>query len=516
MDKQSWKQVRRASQLLCFFIFLALFRLTDYTGADTIPYAVNIFFRMDPLVGACVTLAARTFIGLLLPCLIIVALTILLGRFFCAWICPLGTTIDMAGHFIRLRQKPRSSFNLRFLKYTVLVLVLISSLFTVQFLGFVDPFAILVRGMVFSFDPIFNFLVTGFFDWIYLSGPAWLSQLTEPGYDFLKSFILPHKHSFFYLSFLSFLLLTGIFVLELSGKRFWCRNLCPLGALLALISKVSFLKRIPIKTCKGCNLCEQDCPMDVFDIKGRFMPEECNLCMDCLAFCPNKITGFRFGLPGKPKAVDISRRQLMTAGFAGICIPVLSQTSVLSKVANNDLIRPPGALDELDFLATCIRCGECMKVCITNGLQPLSLEKGLAGMFTPILMPRLGYCEFNCTLCSQVCPTQAIQRLSIKEKHAFKMGIAYIDKNRCLPFAEKKSCIVCEEHCPVHDKAIKFDEVRQVIQGQEIRILKQPRVFIERCIGCGICEKVCPIPGEAAIRVIGKTSQKNKFGGSGY
>jgi len=516
MGKKSWKQIRRVSQLLCLCIFLALFRLTDYTGADTIPYAVNIFFRMDPLVGACVTLAARTFISLLWPCLVIVALTMILGRFFCAWICPMGTIIDMTGHFIRPHQKYGSLSSFRFLKYAILTMVLISSLFTIQFLGFVDPFAILVRGMVFSFDPVFNFLVTGFFDRIYVSGPAWLSQFTEPGYDFFKIFILPYKQSFFYLSFLSFLLLLGIFILELFGRRFWCRNLCPLGALLALISRVSFLKRIPIKACKNCLLCEKDCPMGAFDTRGGFMPEECNLCMDCLAFCPNQITGFRFGLPGQPMPVDISRRQLVTAGFAGVCIPVLSQTSALSKTVNNDLIRPPGALEESDFLATCVRCGECMKVCITNGLQPLVFEKGLAGMFTPRLMPRLGYCEFNCTLCSQVCPTHAIERLSIKEKHAFKMGTASIDKNRCLPYAEQKSCIVCEEHCPVHDKAIKFEEVRIDIPGKGTRLLKKPRVFTEQCIGCGICENVCPVAGEAAIKVIGKASQKNNFGGSGY
>ncbi|RLB89981.1 MAG: 4Fe-4S ferredoxin [Deltaproteobacteria bacterium] len=542
-QRNFWKQLRRSCQILGLGIFLVLFRLTDYTGTDTIPYAVNLLFRIDPLVGACVTLATKSFVVLLWPCLVLVVLTLVLGRFFCGWICPMGTLIDIAGRGFRPDQKfnSRPRVNLRFLKYGLLVLVLISSLFSIQLLGFFDPFSLLVRGMAFGIDPLFNFLITGVFDKIYLSGPAWLSDLTEPVYGMLKSFVLPHKQSFFYLSFLSFFLVAGIFALEIFGKRFWCKTLCPLGALLGLISKLSILKRRPVKACKGCRLCEKKCPVNAFEpivsepgplesgalepkslktntaeTLGRFMGEECTLCMDCIAYCPRGIAGFGFGLPDKPKSVDISRRQLLTAGVVGICLPGLSRTNALSKVADNELIRPPGALAEPDFLATCVRCGECMKVCITNGLQPIGFEKGLETMFTPKLVPRLGYCEFNCTLCSQVCPTHAIELLSKEKKNALVMGKAWFDKNRCLPYAENKSCIVCEEHCPVHDKAIQFDVVKILGAGGEINLLKQPRIIADRCIGCGICEYVCPVPGKAAIRVLGRDSRKNFSPGSGY
>lgn len=157
-----------------------------------------------------------------------------------------------------------------------------------------------------------------------------------------------------------------------------------------------------------------------------------------------------------------------------------------------------------------------MKVCITNGLQPLGFEKGLETMFTPRLVPRLGYCEFNCTLCSQVCPTHAIELLSKEKKKALVMGKAWFDKNRCLPYAQNKSCIVCEEHCPVHDKAIQFDVVKTLGADGKIHSLKQPRIIADRCIGCGICEHVCPVPGEAAIRVQGRGSLENISPGSGY
>lgn len=500
--KPNLKQVRRFSQLVCLAIFLFLFRQTDYSGQDTIPYAVNIWFRLDPLVLAAMTLAKKTFISLLWPSFIIIGLTLLLGRVFCSWICPLGTLIDLSGRFIKPGKK--SPGLLKYLKYGILLVILISSAFGVQFLGFADPFSLLVRGMVFSIDPVMNYLVSGFFDTIYTAGPSIISDMTEPVYQGFKTFVLPYKQSFFYLSFLSFFLLMAIFMLELLGKRFWCRSLCPLGGLLALISRLSVFKRIPVRACKDCDLCETGCRMNAFDKNRRFLPEECNLCMDCLEFCPEDITTFKFGIPKNRPALDVSRRQWIAAGLTGLALPILSRTNAISKMANDDVIRPPGALDETDFLASCVRCGECMKVCINNALQPLFLEKGFEGMFTPNLVPRLGYCEFNCTLCSQVCPTGALEKLTMEQKHAFVIGKAYFDKNKCLVYAQKKSCIVCEEHCPTYDKAIKFNEVNVLDINGNPAVLKQPYVKEDLCIGCGICEHICPVQGMAAIRVVGK------------
>ncbi len=506
------KQVRRISQLLCLFLFLFLFRQTDYSGSDTLDYAVNILFRLDPLVLATMVLAKKAVFALLWPSLIVVGLTLFLGRVFCSWICPMGTLIDISGHMIPVGNK---KVQLRYLKYCILVVTLIGAPFGFQLIGFADPFSLLVRGMSFTIDPMMNFLVCGFFDSIYVSGPQWVSNMTEPVYGLFKTFILPFRQSFFYLSFLSFVCLIVIFILEFWGKRFWCRNLCPLGALLALISKCAFLKRIPIKACKNCELCQTACPMDAVKDDKKLLFEECNLCMNCLEFCPNSITTFKFGIPKAPSKIDISRRKLITAGVVGLALPAIARTQAISKMPDNDLIRPPGALDEADFLATCVRCGECMKVCIKNGLQPLFMEKGIEGMFTPKLVPRLGYCEYNCTLCSQVCPTGAIQRLDLKQKHAFVMGKAYFDLNRCLVYAKKQLCIVCEEHCPIHDKAIKFTKVMiQNVHGEN-KILKQPYVVEKNCIGCGICEYVCPVPGESAIRVVGKSTIKASLDGYG-
>jgi ferredoxin len=165
------------------------------------------------------------------------------------------------------------------------------------------------------------------------------------------------------------------------------------------------------------------------------------------------------------------------------------------------LIRPPGAQNEGEVLSRCMRCGECMKVCITNGIQPVLWEAGLEGIYTPRLVPRLGYCSYSCNLCGQVCPTGAIPHLPLKVKQSTNLGTAFINRARCIPYTEGADCLVCEEHCPVSPKAIIFVEQEVVnLEGERERI-KLPVINADRCNGCGHCEHVCPVGGDAAVRV---------------
>jgi ferredoxin len=158
------------------------------------------------------------------------------------------------------------------------------------------------------------------------------------------------------------------------------------------------------------------------------------------------------------------------------------------------LIRPPGALDEARFLARCIRCGQCMRICPGNIIQPALLEAGVQGLWTPAVNYRIGRsgCQPNCIACGQVCPTAAIRPLSLDEKQGqgdfaaqgpIRMGTAFVDRGRCLPWAMDRPCLVCHELCPVSPKAIftrtTFETIRDgqalaaKVQGHEV-ILDSP------------------------------------------
>jgi len=150
-----------------------------------------------------------------------------------------------------------------------------------------------------------------------------------------------------------------------------------------------------------------------------------------------------------------------------------------------------------------------MKVCIGGALHPAWLDAGPVGLWTPLLVARVGYCEYNCTLCGQVCPTGAIKRLPVETKRKTVIGRAVFDKNRCLPFAKGMECLVCEEHCPTGEKAIVFEEKDVLIDGVNRR-LKFPKVIDKLCIGCGICETKCPLEGASAIRVISEGESRRE------
>jgi len=185
------------------------------------------------------------------------------------------------------------------------------------------------------------------------------------------------------------------------------------------------------------------------------------------------------------------------------------------------VIRPPGSVAEPDFLERCIKCDQCIRACPTNVLQPALFESGVEGLWTPILNMKIGYCELNCTLCGQVCPTGAIQRISIEEKNGMgkhtaqgpiRIGTAFYDHGRCLPWSMETPCVVCEEVCPVSPKAIYSREVTITKRDGTPITLRQPYVDPALCIGCGICEHECPVTDEAAIRVtaIGETRSRDR------
>jgi polyferredoxin len=501
---------RITSQALFLLLFLFLFIKTDYSGSDTIQYAVNILFRIDPLLAFCAMLAVRTIISLMLPALIVIGLTLLFGRAFCGWICPMGSLVDLLHPVLKPRRtEPATIFP--DLAKIVLLFVLVSSVLQFPLAGYLDPFSILVRAMAQAVYPALNYISVSFFSFTYHHAPAAVNAVTEPLYSFMKSTILPFEQRYYDLALVSMLLLVLVFVGDLIQRRFFCRNICPLGALLGWTARLGLL-RLPggDSDCGRCSHCISLCRMGAIDHHRVINVEECSLCMECLEQCPRQVIAFGVGIPADGGvSLSLSRRRFLATLTAGLMIPPLLGVRRLNAEQDPALIRPPGARREEEFLQRCVRCAECIQVCIGNALQPTGLQAGLEGIFSPRLVARTGYCEFNCTLCGQVCPTGAIRELSLAEKHRAKIGHAWFDRTICLPYAKGIPCIVCEEHCPTPDKAIKF---RPAIvtndRGVEVAVL-QPYIVDELCIGCGICETRCPLPGRSAVYITSAGEERN-------
>jgi ferredoxin len=301
------------------------------------------------------------------------------------------------------------------------------------------------------------------------------------------------------------LLFTGILGLNFLAPRFWCRYLCPLGAMLGLIGWKQAAARVAVdgEKCISCHKCNTVCHGDATPFPaGSWASRECLVCWNCREICPAEAIAIRTTTAKTGSGnVDLGRRRVLVTGAAALLAVPAITAGVTKKRTDPLLIRPPGAMPEEEFLDRCVKCGECMKVCLTNGLHPTLAEAGPEGLWTPILVPKLGYCEYGCNLCSQVCPTGAIAKVSVEEKQKIRIGLAFVDTTRCLPYAFGRSCIVCEEHCPTPEKAIIFSEEEAVDSKGERFILKKPVVVPELCIGCGICENKCPVVDLPAIRV---------------
>jgi MauM/NapG family ferredoxin protein len=492
----------RISQLFFLAAFLVLFVTTDYRGQDEISVAVNSFFRANPLVLVTFFLATGSFAWVLLPGLLTLVFSIILGRFFCGWICPLGTILDLVTGTIR-KATPLAWLRGN-LKYYLLGTLLFAALFRMNLAGLLDPIALLIRALTFFFYPLTGYVFrqgwVGLYDLLgdnrdYLAG----------GYGFLKNYLLPFREAFYPLAFLSLLLFTVILFLEHYERRNWCKNLCPLGSLLGLLGHFSIFKRLPSRLCADCGDCKEHCPT-AFD-SDILQKSNCIRCLECHTKCRLKRVTFRPArLKKQGHLFSPARRVILTSLASGFLLPRLFAFRLPS--TESRLLRPPGVSGDEDFLKKCVRCGECMKVCPRNALYPASLQAGLYSLFTPMVIPRLGYCEYNCHLCGQVCPTGAIPNLPLEEKKKAIIGLAVVDKNHCLPYVKRLNCMVCEEHCPIPEKAIRFETVEETDYSGKKLVLKKPYIVEKICNGCGICEYVCPVEEKAAVEVFARTPRK--------
>ncbi|MCK4628940.1 MAG: 4Fe-4S binding protein, partial [Sedimentisphaerales bacterium] len=435
---------RRISQVF-FFLMFVWFCIVSTTGEEfwrLRDWPVNWFLQLDPLVAIGTALTTHTLYWSLLWALATIVLTIIFGRFFCSWVCPFGSIHHFVG-FLGNRKRTtgqRIQVNqyrkAQRVKYIILVVFLFMAAFpslaaTLQ-TGLLDPIPLVTRSFNLLILPILDKSVN------FVSVSA---RFYEGAWLIMTVFI------------------TAV-LLNLVIPRFYCRFICPLGALFGILGRFA-IWRIgkKQKTCSDCKLCEKSCEGGC-QPSGSIRTSECVLCFNCLDDCKDELIGYRTppSAAGEITDPDISRRGLLVSLVSGIfAVPAVRLSGKLGDNWHHKLIRPPGALSEEEFLKRCIKCGQCMRVCPTNVIQPGSLEGGLENLWTPVLNYRIGSsgCQLNCTECGSACPTSAIRPITLSEKLGtaefaqigpVRIGTAFLDRNRCLPWAMDKPCIVCEEN----------------------------------------------------------------------
>ncbi len=547
-----WKPLRIVVQILAVGLFAAHFFALVFPYRAAWP--ADTPFLLDPLAHIYLLLSGHG-VPHWLWMIVSLILLYLLARVFCGWLCPLGALLDFTTALKRwLSSKPprvqrRSWLPANFNIYLLLALLVLAIL-GAPLVWLLDPLVFSFKFLTVAVLPVIDTPLRAGFEtadnWFYQS--SWWYPVQD-GYNALFSIYRRPTYTDTTL-FLAFA--ATIIGLELWQPRFWCRYICPLGALNRLAWYLHPLRRRLTPNCTLCLTCDKVCHF------GSTTDADCTFCMECIDGCkykaltflpqpnaaerleqlmehkldgplakvkaniqlaqqaggglpePGTTLAYQARLSGDLPQAKLSRRNMLKFAAGGaLAYPALRLLDNRVELPA-DFIRPPGVLQAADtpdaaekrFTELCIKCGQCLKACLTNGLQPSLLEAGLSALWTPRLIPRLGECEYNCNLCGQACPTGAIPRLALPQKQQAKLGVAYIDKNRCIPWDINANCTVCEEHCPVSDKAIKLDG-RERTDGNGVSFeLLRPYVIPEQCTGCGICERVCPVPGLAAVRVL--------------
>lgn len=463
--------VRRITQVFFLLLFL-WFCVVSTFGMEwwrLRGWPVNWFLELDPLVAIGTMLTTHTLYRGLLWALVTVVLTFILGRFFCGWVCPFGTLHQFVGWLgsrakkLQARVAANDYHRAQKIKYFALIAFLVMAAIplgesvSLQ-TGLLDPIPFMHRSVNLILIPIAD---------------GWSNTLS----------ITPRQYSGAWL-------IGGLFIVFLSlnlvRPRFYCRFICPLGALLALFARYSIWRIGKMSgECNGCELCENACE-GACDPFGKIRISECLLCMNCFGACQKSLMTYstQESASGEIANPDFGRRGLILSAVSGlVALPIIRLGGMVGSNWHPRVVRPPGALSEEEFLERCIKCGQCMRVCPTNVIVPGGLDGGIENLWAPVLNFRNGTsgCQLNCTACGHICPTSAIRSFSLAEKLGvgkfkdvgpIRIGTAFVDRSRCLPWAMDTPCIVCQENCPVTPKAIYLKESYSTVRSGIKRVEK--------------------------------------------
>lgn len=488
------RRIRIVVQGLIFGLWVALILSTKYPMdswiARNIP--VSLMLRIDPLVMTVVSGGMRTLVTITLLGAVTLVVSLILGRVFCGWVCPLGTVFDAYGWVLRRLRVPFEGPSPRWFtfKYYLLAAILVFAVLggVSPLMGF-DPIVLITRTAAVVINPL-----------ILKSNELFWNINDKPGF-----------YGYF-VDGATLLLFMTIMAGTTRLSRIWCRTACPLGAYLAVLSRNSVLRR-DTSGCVHCNICANHCPTGAINFANEeiYNESECIKCFSCSQECPVDANFFTYKLPvpaisPSQHPVSLQRRTLLATVVGTMASSPILRLAGGATLSSKRLLRPPMSREERDFLSSCIRCTECVKACPTGILKAAGVEHGVRALWSPVMVPTEGYCKQGCNACSQACPTDAIMKYPIDKKYTYKTGTAVLETSRCISYTERKFCSECVRVCPTN--AIEFTrgwEPENVKPGRwgvpekgadysapDEKIPTRPvHVSFDKCIGCGACEFAC-------------------------
>lgn len=434
---------------------------------------------------------------------ILLSLSLLFGRIYCSTICPLGVLQDVLSWKSRFFRKKKKKIRYEYstpkniLRYSILGITLIVVLFGSSFLILLlDPYSTFGRIVSQLFRPL---AIWG------NNGLAYIFSAMG-NYTFYKVEQVSFVPIAFGIASVSFYLITHLSWLR---GRSYCNTICPVGTGLGLLSKISiFHINIEESTCNRCGACVKQCKSECIDSDAKKVDDSrCVNCFNCISAC--KKGGIQFKSRYHKKAVqpiqqevNNSRRTfLLTSGAALATLALANTNKIIGKndtILKRKPIMPPGADSLEHFNDHCTACQLCVTKCPMQVLKPAALQYGISGITQPHLsFSTHVFCTYECTICTNVCPTGALRPLAMGEKKLIQLGTAKFRKEKCVVFAKEEDCGACSEHCPTQ-------AVHMIPYKNGLTI---PEVTDDLCIGCGACESICPVRPYQAIYVEGTSVQ---------
>ena len=483
------KKIRLGVSLVFFCALLVLF--IDISNSSRIPFLVSLTsLQFIPAVITAIRIGTPI-VGLV----VVVLLTLVAGRVYCSSLCPLGTLQD---GIIAVSRKTRGPRKFRYAKaFTLVHYAFLAALVFFFFAGSVllvdllDPYSFFGRIAYTLFRPG----IVGSNNAL-----AWMSDRLH----LYLVYAVPFRTvagSVFVVTAAS----VGIlFWMAYFHGRLFCNSVCPTGAVLRLLARVSLFKlSFDHEECKDCSLCEKLCKAECIDYKKRDVDfSRCVSCFNCIDACPTigiHYT-FRYGKKGVPPAstVNAKRRDVLkqSAALLAAAAAVTSVTAAEAAPAaqpaygKRGVVTPPGSRSAEHFNGACTSCYLCIAACPSQVIAPSFLEYGVKGMFQPKMEYSQAYCAYECTVCTTVCPSGALLPLTKPEKKEVQLGRAKFIKEDCIVITKKTDCGACSEHCPT--KAV------QMVKTDGLFL---PKMTEDLCVGCGACEHACPVKPNKAIFV---------------